>query len=269
MKNKFFIFFIFINCLFNLALNAQIKPTFYLPNAHSHNDYTRNNPFFWAYGLGFGSIEVDLFLKDNELFVAHELNEIDEKRTFKKLYLDPILEAFSKSKDGYLYPNKGQLQLLIDPKTDGGPILEKLTTLLKENRKLFDSKNNPKAVKLIISGNRPMASDFHKYDEIFLFDGNLSENYNTKQLERIGLISAPFNSLSKWNGIGELTLKDMDLIKSKVDSVHLIGKRIRFWAAPDTQKTWEIWLKMGIDYINTDKPSELSKYLIKYPKNQP
>ncbi len=254
-------------CLFsNFNSFAQVKPIAFLPNAHSHNDYTRNNPFKQAYGLGFGSIEADLFLKDGELFVAHDPEDITKERTFTKLYLEPILDAYNHSADGYLFPNKGQLQLLIDPKTEGAPILEHLTKLLKPHRELFDSKNNPKAVKLVISGNRPKPADFHKYDEIFFFDGTLNEKYNQKELERIGLVSASFGSLSKWNGLGRLTDKDLQKVKSKVDSVHNLGKKIRFWAAPDTKTTWYEWQKIGIDFINTDKPFELSEFLVNEPK---
>src|SRR5690606_31858017 len=147
-------------CSLSFNTFSQVKPIAFLPNAHSHNDYTRNNPFNQAYGLGFGSIEADLFLKDGELYVAHDPEDITNERTFSKLYLEPIHEAYKHSSDGYLFHNKGQLQLLIDPKTEGAPILEHLTKLLKPHRDLFDSKNNPKAVKLVISGNRPKPADF-------------------------------------------------------------------------------------------------------------
>src|SRR5690606_7089743 len=130
------------------------------------------------------------------------------------------LDAYNHSADGYLFPNKGQLQLLIDPKTEGAPILEHLTKLLKPHRELFDSKNNPKAVKLVISGNRPDAADFAKYDEIFFFDGKLQVPYTAEQLARIGMFSAPFPAVSKWNGLGRLTEPDLKKVKAIVDSVH-------------------------------------------------
>lgn len=37
-------------------------------NAHSHNDYLRNQPFHDAYSHRFASIETDLFLVDGKLF---------------------------------------------------------------------------------------------------------------------------------------------------------------------------------------------------------
>lgn len=241
--------------------SAQIHPETYLAQAHSHNDYTRNNPFTHAYSLGFGSIEVDLYLKDGELYVAHEPEEITADRTFDKLYLTPILAAYAASSNGYLYPQEGQLQLLIDPKTDGTEVLKVLTKKLAPHRALFDSKNNPKAVKLVISGRKPTAEHFKDFDEIFFFDGDLGASYTTAQLARIGLFSAPFAALSKWNGLGRLTDADLNKVQQVVDSVHRLGKKIRFWASPDTKTTWYEWKKIGIDYINTDKPAALSAFL--------
>lgn len=246
---------------------AQVKPTGYLQNLHSHNDYTRNHPFALAYGLGFGSIEVDLFLENGELYVAHEYDEIATDRTFDRLYLKPILEAFANSPDGFLYPQNGQLQLLIDPKADGAGILKVLTEKIKPYRDLFDSKNNPKAVKIVVSGNRPPADEFHLYDEVFFFDGQLNKMYTSAQLERIGLFSAPFKQFSEWNGLGRLTYQDSIKVKTVVDSVHRLGKKFRFWAAPDTKTTWYEWLKIGVDYINTDQPMAAAEFIQAYPKN--
>ncbi|SEL40125.1 alkaline phosphatase [Parapedobacter koreensis] len=246
---------------------SQIRPVGYVGNAHSHNDYTRNNPFTMAYSLGFGSIEVDLFLRDGELYVAHEAKEISSERTFDKLYLQPILQAFKDSEDGYLYPEQGQLQLLIDPKTDGTAILKVLTEKLRPHHDYFDSKNNPKAVKLVISGNKPKAANFADFDEIFFFDGDLGADYTPEQLARIGLFSAPFPAISKWNGLGRLTEPDLNKVTAIVDSVHRIGKKIRFWASPDTRTTWYEWVKLGIDYINTDNPIGVSEFMRNYPQH--
>ncbi len=246
---------------------AQVKPTDYLHNLHSHNDYTRNHPFALAYGLGFGSIEVDLFLKNGELYVAHEYDEIATEKTFDRLYLKPILEAFANSSDGFLYPQNGQLQLLIDPKADGASVLRVLTKKIKPYRDLFDSKNNPKAVKIVVSGNRPKPEEFHLYDEVFFFDGELSKTYTASQLERIGLFSAPFKQFSEWNGLGRLTYHDSIKVTTTVDSVHRLGKKFRFWAAPDTKTTWYEWIKMGVDYINTDRPMAAAEFMQTYPKN--
>ena len=38
---------------------------------HSHNDYAQELPFWYAYSSGASSIEADIFLRNNELYVAH------------------------------------------------------------------------------------------------------------------------------------------------------------------------------------------------------
>ena len=247
-------------------VSAQIRPVGYVANIHSHNDYTRNNPFTSAYSQGVGSIEVDLFLRDGELYAAHEAGEISSGRTFDNLYLQPILRAFEDSDDGYLYPGGGQLQLLIDPKADGRAILRVLTEKLQPYRHLFDSRKNPKAVKLVISGDKPAADEFADYDDIFFFDGDLDASYTPEQLARVGLFSAPFPAISGWNGLGRLTEPDLRKVTAMVDSVHRLGKKIRFWASPDTRTTWYEWVKLGIDYINTDDPAGAAAFMRSYPQ---
>ena len=240
---------------------AQTRPAHYLSQAHSHNDYIRDNPFFKAYGLGFGSIEVDLFLVDGVLYVAHDRADITPDRTFDKLYLEPILQRFKASQGESIYPQNGQLQLLIDPKTEGAAILQVLTQKLTPYRDLFDVRNNSNAVKIVISGNKPDPKEWSEYDDIFYFDGDFGVNYTTNQLRRIGLFSAPLSNYSNWTGTGQLSNPDKQRITGLVDSVHRLDKKIRFWAVPDTEHAWQQWLDIGIDYINTDKPEALSMFL--------
>ena len=47
----------------------------------SHNDYAQPDPFFNAYKNKVGYIEADVFLKNDELFVAHVQREINKHKT--------------------------------------------------------------------------------------------------------------------------------------------------------------------------------------------
>ncbi|MEM8894711.1 MAG: hypothetical protein AAGC88_09045, partial [Bacteroidota bacterium] len=62
---------------------------------HAHNDYRHKVPFWTAFTQGFESIEVDLILRDGELYVAHDPHEIQDHRTLQSLYLDPLQIAVS------------------------------------------------------------------------------------------------------------------------------------------------------------------------------
>jgi hypothetical protein len=71
---------------------AQSVKSYSTAQAHSHNDYERAHPFTDAYEQQFGSVEADIFLVNDTLFVAHNLKDIRHGRTFTALYLLPILQ---------------------------------------------------------------------------------------------------------------------------------------------------------------------------------
>ncbi|MDB5011544.1 MAG: hypothetical protein JWQ06_2333, partial [Mucilaginibacter sp.] len=54
--------------LFQLQANSQSIP---LPNAFAHNDYFHKHPLYDALQNGYTNIEADVFLKGNNLVVAH------------------------------------------------------------------------------------------------------------------------------------------------------------------------------------------------------
>ena len=79
-----FLFFMFIS-------EACAQPSAYTPaNLHSHNDYEKPFPYWEAYNQGYGSIEADIFLKGNNLFIAHDTNQLKMVRTLDSFYLQPL-----------------------------------------------------------------------------------------------------------------------------------------------------------------------------------
>lgn len=61
---------------------------------HSHNDYWRKRPLFDAVQWGCTSVEVDVwhFDREDELFVGHNTASLTRTRTFKNLYVDPLVD---------------------------------------------------------------------------------------------------------------------------------------------------------------------------------
>lgn len=235
-------------------------------NAHSHNDYLQVQPFYTAYANQFASIEIDVFLKGDSLYVAHEEESIKSGHTIQNLYLKPLLEQIARH-NGKVYPNGGHLQFLIDLKTSGEPTLRMLENQLKPLRKYFDRAQNPDAVRLVISGDMPKAAHFRDYDPIFFFDGRAGTIYSEDQLKRVAFYSAPFQAFSLWNGLGRITAPEWNKLKLFVDSVHTLGKPVRFWGCPDTKTAWQAFIKLGVDYLNTDAPNALATFLNKYSVN--
>jgi alkaline phosphatase len=83
---------------------AQNYLNYSVGNAHSHNDYMQEIPFWQAYYANFGSIEADVFLVKGKLWVAHTEKELSSDRTLENLYLDNISKQIKLNK-GNIYPD--------------------------------------------------------------------------------------------------------------------------------------------------------------------
>ncbi|RZK77199.1 MAG: alkaline phosphatase, partial [Pedobacter sp.] len=235
-------------------------------NAHSHNDYLQAQPFYTAHANRFASMEIDVYLIGDELYVAHDRKEIDSSKTIESLYIKPLLEQL-RLNNGKPYKADGKLQFMIDFKTPGVPALKILEAKLKPIRKYFDTKDNPHAVRLVFSGSTPAPAQFKDFDEIFFFDGRPGVNYTKDQLSRIAFFSTALQDFTKWNGLGKIVEAEQLKISKFVDSVHALGKPVRLWGNPDTKTCWQAFIKMGIDYLNTDSPAEMAKFLNTYEAN--
>jgi glycerophosphoryl diester phosphodiesterase len=231
--------------------------------AHSHNDYTRPRAFYEAYEQQFGSIEADLHLVRDTLYVAHDTKDVDPTKTFSKLYLNPIIEQIGKN-EGHIYAQKDvPLQLLIDLKTSAEETLAALVKELDPHQKLLAPKG---PVKIVISGNVPDPDRFGEYPPYIFFDGRPETSYTPAQLARIGLVSQAFQRYSRWNGEGPLPEKDKKNITKMVTQIHDLGKKVRLWATPDNINSWKTLMSLGVDYLNTDKVVQMGDYLRTAPR---
>lgn len=232
-------------------------------NAHAHNDYEHDIPFYTAYYKHFGSIEADVFARNGQLYVAHTEKTIDSARTLSRLYLQPLREMIRQC-NGNAFANGGPLQLLIDFKTDS---LLTMRTLIQQLQQYPDITGNPH-VQLVISGSQPVPAQWDNYPPYILFDGKKSLTYTNAQLQRLPLFSYNFQEYTKWNGKGVLVAAEKQRMQSLIDSVHQLQKKIRFWGAPDNVNTWITLSKMGVDYIGTDNVEGLSGFLNSRPASE-
>ena len=251
---------LFTILLLGTVLN-QVPAQYTTLNAHSHNDYENEIPFLLAYDNHFGSIEADIWAVNGELYVAHYQADIKPERTLDGLYLKPVAEIFSQNGGRAWKNNPATFQLLIDLKTPVEPTLSILIEKLKNYPGVFDPDVNPNAVRIVLSGNRPEPADFNKYSAFIFYDGLLDRKYDVELLKKVPLFSENLRKFTSWNGEGDIIDKEKKRIKSVIDSIHGLNNKIRFWNAPDNPNAWEILMKMGVDYINTDKITELSGYL--------
>src|SRR5690625_3927957 len=181
MCMKIPVYILFLLAFAPLA-DGQVKQ-YSTANAHSHNDYEQNLPFYDAYARHFGSIEADVWAVKGKLMVAHDEKAIRKGRTFTKLYLSPLMGRLKVNK-GKAYKNGQPLQLLIDLKSSYAEVLPILKKLIQPYYHYFDTRNNPDAVRLVISGNMPPPDSLHYFDPVFTFDGRIGNVYPEKDLQR-------------------------------------------------------------------------------------
>jgi alkaline phosphatase len=241
---------------------AQAQPAHYtVANAHAHNDYVHPQPFATAYGQGFGSIEVDIFLVDDSLLVGHQFSDTKLKRTIQNLYLTPLQQKIT-ANNGYPYADTSRnLQLLIDIKTDSTPTINKLVDVLRTYPALI---NNPK-IHFTITGNRPDESLFTSYPSFVWFDGELNKTYSPAALTKIVMLSDDFENYSKWNGSGVIPSADKQVLLAGIAKSHQLHKPVRFWDAPDFDNAWKEFILDGVDYLNTDRLKELAAFFKQQP----
>ncbi|MCH7401161.1 alkaline phosphatase [Belliella kenyensis] len=222
---------------------------------HSHNDYHQAVPFWTAFANKAASIEVDLILRNDTLYVAHEQESISFQHTFGKLYLDRVKQAKE------LSPEHEQFVLLVDIKSKAEETLEHIIKASQEYVDILYSEQNPSGIKLVISGNRPSSVKYSTYPEYIFFDHQSIKDLKEIALEKVEMVSLSFENYSVWNGKGRIIEEELEGLKAVIKQVHDVGKPIRFWATPDSKSSWKALHELGVDFINTDQPYEAQKYL--------
>ncbi|WP_303317058.1 alkaline phosphatase [Flavivirga abyssicola] len=247
-------FKISLSLLFLIVSNVSVSQNTYI---HSHNDYKQDIPFWRALTSGANSIEIDVFLQQQNLYVAHSKQEIAPKRTIESLYLKPLKVALEMK-----HREHQSLYLLIDIKSEATTTLNKLITVLKRYPSIINNKN----IKIIISGNRPLAKDYSKYPDFIFFDWQKAEKPESFiNWEKVAMISLDFKAYSGWNGKGRLTHKDYNQVTTIISKAKATKKPLRFWGTPDSKSAWKVFLELGVDIINTDKPYECVNYIESFP----
>lgn len=242
MKSAFTFLFVIFTFL-NLWSQNQIS-------GHSHNDYEQKYPFKTAFEAKMGSIEADVYLVNDNLYVSHEAKDINPSKSLEKLYLQPLAKLVRKKK---AYP----LILLIDIKSHADSTLDAVVKQISKYRLFLKEKS---LIRFVISGNRPNPEKWATYPKFIQFDGRPNENYTPEQWAHIGMVSQSFGSYIKL-GQKDINQETFDKMKAVVDAIHAQNKKVRFWATPDTEGVWKTLTKMGVDFINTDSPKALREFL--------
>jgi glycerophosphoryl diester phosphodiesterase family protein len=242
----------------------ETKQSIPLFRAHAHNDYEHTRPLFDALDQGFCSVEADIYLVEGKLLVAHDRDKVRPERTLQALYLDPLRDR-ARQNGGRVYRGGPSITLLIDVKSGAEETYAALRSVLQEYAsvltKFSPTATETNAITVIVSGNRArqmMASEKVRYAA---YDGRLEDLDAADSRHFIPLVSESWSRVSKWRGAGQMPADETERLAALVRKAHEQGRRVRFWATPDTPSMWTELSRAGVDLINADDLVALARFL--------
>jgi hypothetical protein len=166
---------------------------------HSHNDYWRRVPLYDALRWGCTGVEADVWLFDSELYVGHSTHALTPNRTFRSMYVDPLVKMLDDKNQPNAFPPSSPLKsgifdtapsqtlvLLVDFKNNGPalfPIVSQHLRALREKGHLtyFNGTSTvPGPITVVATGNAPfdLITANTTYRDIF-FDAPLAQMYDS------------------------------------------------------------------------------------------
>lgn len=228
---------------------AQLNST--TSHIHSHNDYLQKKPLLGALEAKAKSIEIDVFLINDSLFVAHTEREVSFTKTLENLYILPLQKYLAENQQ------KHEFHLMIDIKSEPISTLAAIQKCLEKYPDIFSKKGT----QVIISGNRPMMEGYTSYAEFIWFDARNPSDIEGEGSKRIAMISQNISKFTKWRGRGILHEKDKKELVEFINESHKKNMPVRLWNTGDNETMYEFLRSIGVDYINTDHPKALRIFL--------
>lgn len=249
--------FIFVFGVSGLCFSQTLFPH---KQAHAHNDYEHAQPLFSALENGFISVEADVHLTAGRLLVSHN-RPSEDSPTLRQLYLAPLDSLLTKH-GGKIYPNyDGIFYLMIDCKTEAERTYRAVQKEIEQYSRLrCTALQCP--IKIFISGNRAIDTIMKSYQGIAL-DGRPDDLGKGISAELMPVVSDNYSRWSSWKGKTELQPNDLVRIRDLAQRVHAEGKKLRLWSIPDHEVAWPALLDAGVDFISTDRLTELHTFLMR------
>jgi hypothetical protein len=233
-----------------------------LLRAHAHNDYAHPRPLLDALDAGFSSVEVDVWLRDDRVWVSHD--STGGAGWLDELYLDPLDDLIAEG--GSVHGDGAPFTLWIDLKQGSSALREALHELLGSHdwlTRIEGSTVSTGPVTAVLTGNATSKSIYvEDFDPRFAFrDSNFYAEDDGPADERWRYYALNWNLYVAWPGTGEPPLDVRERLRSIVARAHELERRVRFFSTPDTEAVWQLQLEEGVDFINTDDLQGLADFL--------
>ncbi len=270
MKYPLFIFLLLSCCLFAQLDNDKTAPALSRFQAHAHNDYLHDRPLYDALTHGFRSIEIDVWLIKDTLYVAHDRDDVIRSPlyTIENMYLDPLAELIRKD------PNQFDMTVMIDVKSEADATYQKLDKALSNYAEMITlhtpKKTYEKPLHIVISGNRSRGLMLADSTRWATYDGRMEDLDSDLPTNFLWMISDKWGDYFDWQGNGEIPQEQFEKLLSITNRAARQKRKIRFWATPDDkdnlfsrtdrERVWRFLAKAGF-IIGTDDLKGLSEFL--------
>ena len=232
---------------------------------HSHNDYAHTHPLQDALDTNFHSVEADVFLVGNEVKVSHD--GLSFKGTLRALYLDPLQARVDAT--GSVYGDGVPVTLWIELKQGSKELRAALRDVLDGYSMLTtftDDAVTRGPVTVVLTGDAASKAAWvaEAPARKACRDGDNYSNDDPPADNRWLAYGLSWGSYSAWDGHGAIPEKERNRLACVTQGAHQKGRTVRFYATPETPEYWRTALEVGVDFINTDKLTELSSFLATY-----
>jgi hypothetical protein len=220
--------------------------------SHAHNDYENERPLFDALEARIYSVEADLYFSEGDAEVGHYLWDL--KGTLQELYLDPLQERVDEKQS--VYGDGHAFVLWLDFKSDAPELLAEVERLLNAYSMVGD------AVKVVLTGEASAKIPFVEDTAAVVERDSNSIAPDDPDADSLWTHYAlNWQSHLSWNGLLDPSETERAELFDLVEAAHEKGRKLRLWNAPDHEMAWQLQLEAGVDYINTDRVSDLASFL--------
>lgn len=231
-----------------------------LPNAHAHNDYEQSRPLWDALDHGFTSVEADVYLMSDTLYVSHHRPAFkNPAATLEALYLKPLAERIKQHQGVVLAGYKGPFYLMIDAKTQADSTYRAIEKALQPYRSMLISSN----ITVVLSGNRPVQLMTKAKNRLMGVDGRPDDLEKKYSPALMPIVSDSYPNQLSWRGQGDMPADQFQKLKLLAERTHKEGKKLRLWATPEDPAVWAKLREAGVDFLNTDQLGLLKEFLTK------
>ncbi|GAA4452529.1 hypothetical protein GCM10023189_16050 [Nibrella saemangeumensis] len=237
---------------------ADVTP---LPNAHAHNDYEQSRPLWDALDHGFTSVEADVHLIGDTLYVAHNRPAFrNPAATLEAMYLKPLAERIRQNGGRVLAGYNGPFYLMIDAKTQSDSTYRAIETVLQRYRQLLTTSKGP--VTVVLSGNRPGQTIAKAKQRLLGIDGRPADLGKGYSAALMPIVSDAYQNQLSWRGQGGMPATEFQKLRQLAERTHKEGKKLRLWASPEDPAVWAKLREAGVDFLNTDQLALVRDFLL-------